>query len=432
MPSYINGVDASLIVGLGQIGVTPTPTPTIFPSGGLVVSSGLIKSSSLLPNGKIIPTGSTYFYSRPDRMDSASLGTSTWTKIVSNESTFYLLSSSGELYAMGVDSSYTGTVNTTRVNSLSKVKTGSNWTDIAAGSNFAIGICDGKLFAIGSNSTGNFGNGTTTPSNSNFIVVNNNTYWTKVSAGTGFALALSGSGGSGSLFAAGQNTSGRTGQNTTVGNTLTWTQAVNHVNRMFTDISCGHDFALAISSSSIFGTGEAGNYQLGNNSTTDRTTFGSVSTATPYTRVFAFGGGSFAYSKAINTSGHHYHAGAPFFRGDGNNSTTLLTWTRLNTSGEFASGWQNFFGHHIGTAQPGGLIGILNNRPFYVGVNTSFVFWQPNTTWTGYTEDTVTTWRAFVSSSTNVSCSAAALAPSYNSQYTITQPIFMLYLTPTS
>ena len=138
MPSYINGIDASLITGLGQIGVGSGSAPVIYPSGGLVVTSNVLRSGSRTNSGYTY--GTAPFYNRPYEMASASLGTSTWTKIVGNGVAIYLLSSSGELYSMGSSTSYTGTGQSYR---LSKVTTGSSgWTDIAAGSNFALGVCD--------------------------------------------------------------------------------------------------------------------------------------------------------------------------------------------------------------------------------------------------------------------------------------------------
>lgn len=423
MPSYINGIDASLITGLGQIGVgggsPPTP-PTIYPSGGLVVNSGFLRPNLTIRNGRSPETGSNYFYNRPGLMDSASLGTSEWIKIVSNGETTFFLSSSGELYAIGTNIVYSGTGKT---NTLSKVTTGSNWTDIAAGSLFAIGICDNKLFGIGSNISGQFGNGTTTSALSNtFIVINNNPWWTKVSCGNAFTMAISGSGGSGSIFSAGSNAAGRTGQNITTGNTTTFTQPVGFTGSIFTDVSCGEDFALAISGGNIYGTGEAGDYTLGNGSTTDRTTFGLVSGSGIFTKVFAFTD----FSKAIDINEWHYHTGnEPNTRGDGS-TAQITTWTRLNTTGEFASGWQNFYSYHLGVISYG-VIGVKDYRPFYIGSLAQFTAYQPNTTWTDYVNTNTTTWTAFVSGSPNVSCSAAAFSPGWNN---ILDPLLFINLTP--
>jgi hypothetical protein len=419
----INGIETTAIAGLGQIGVTST-TRTIYPSGGLVVNSGILRPDVVIRSGQIPPTGSTYFYSRPQQMDSASLGTSNWVKIVSNDQATFFLSSSGELYAIGGANSspYTGTGKT---NTLSKVTTGSNWTDIAAGATaFAIGICDGRLFGIGLGGNGQFGDGTTNNRLNNFSVINNNTYWTRVSCGNSFSMAMSGSGGSGSIFSAGFNSSGRTGQNTTLStNTTTWTQVFGHTNRVFTDLSCGEDFALAISGGYIYGTGEAGTNQLGNNSTTDRGTFGLVSSASTFTKVFAFTD----FSKAIDINTHHYHAGNEnYTRGDGDSFTAVATWTRLNTTGEFATGWQNFYSYHLG-AVTYGVIGVDNNRPFYIGPNATNIGYMPNTTWTDYQNNITATWTAFVSGSPNVSCSAAAFGPGFTS---IADPILFINLTP--
>jgi hypothetical protein len=420
MPSYINGIDTSLITGLGQIGVTPV-TASVYPSGGLIVNSGAIRAGTRITNGYNFPTAS--FYSRPYDMASASLGTSNWTKITGNTQVIYLLSSSGQLFAAGASSIYTGTGTDWR---LSRVTTGSNWTDISAGNLFAIGICDGKLFAIGSNGNGQFGNGTTNSTFTNFAVVNNNTYWTKVSCGSAHAMAISGSGGSGSIFSAGSNASGRTGQNSTSGNMTTWTQVVNHTNRMFTDVSCGDDYSLAISGGNIFGTGENGDYTLGNNSTTDLTTFTLVSGSGIWRKVFAFTD----FSKAIDVNTWHYHTGNELYsRGDGS-TAQITTWTRLNTTGEFASGWQNFYANQLATVTYG-TIGVKDNRPFYIGSRGSTTNWFPNTTWTDYDYSTNNaTWLPFVSRSVNVSCSAAGWCGGLSQ--VASEPILFINLTPSS
>jgi len=411
---FINGIDTTLITGLGQIGVTP---PTVYPSGGLVVNSGVLRSGSRTNSGYTY--GTAPFYNRPYDMASASLGTSTWTKIVGNTVAIYLLSSSGELYAMGSSTSYTGTGQSYR---LSKVTTGSSgWTDIAAGANNAIGICDGKLFGIGLNGNGQLGNGTTTAALTNFIVVNNNTYWTRVSMGEEMGMAMSGSGGSGVLFAAGRNFEGRTGQNTSTGNTTTWTRVVNHTSSIFTDFSCGNDFTLAISGGNIFGTGDAAGFVFGNNSETDLLTFTLVSGSGIFTRVFGFN----VFSKALDTSGSQYHCGQQAYsRGDGS-IANLNTWTRLNTaSAVFSGSWTNFYANHLGSTTYG-VIGVNRNRPYYIGQRGSTTDWFPNTTWTNYTTaSNEATWLPFVSSSTNVSCSAAAF---WGSAF---DPTLFIQLTP--
>jgi hypothetical protein len=419
MPSYINGVDTSLIIGLGQIGVTPSPGPTIYPSGGLVVNSNVLRSGSRTNSGYTY--GTAPFYNRPYDMASASLGTSTWTKIVGNGVAIYLLSSSGELYSMGSSTSYTSTGQSYK---LSKVTTGSSgWTDIAAGSNFALGICDSKLFGIGLNGNGQLGNGTTTAILTNFAVVNSNPWWTRVSCGEEMAMAMSGSGGSGVLFAAGRNFEGRTGQNTSTGNTTTWTRVVNHTSSIFTDFSCGNDFTLAISGGNIFGTGDASAFVFGNNSETDLLTFTLVSGSGIWSRVFAFN----AFSKAIDTNTFHYHCGSQTYsRGDGS-TANLNTWTRLHTSSaEFSGSWTNFYANNLGSTTYG-IIGVNRNRPFYIGQRGTTTDWFPNTTWTDYTTaSNEATWKPFVSTSVNVSCSAAGF---WGSAF---EPTLFIQLTPIS
>ena len=72
-----------------------------------------------------------------------------------------------------------------------------------------------------------------------------------------------------------------------------------------------------------------------------------------------------------------------------------------------------------------GIIGVNKNRPFYIGQRGSSTDWFPNTTWTNYTTaSNEATWLPFVSSSTNVSCSAAGFWGS------IFDPTLFIQLTP--
>jgi hypothetical protein len=237
------------------------------------------------------------------------------------------------------------------------------------------------------------------------------------------AMAMSGSGGSGSIFAAGRNAEGRTGQNTGTGNTTTWTQVVNHIGSTFTDLSCGNDFTLAISGGNIFGTGDAAAFVFGNNSETDLLTFTLVSGSGIWYRVFGFN----VFSKAIDASGSQYHCGQQAYsRGDGS-IANLNTWTRLNTaSAEFSGSWTNFYANNLGSTTYG-IIGVNRNRPFYIGQRGTTTDWFPNRTWTDYTTaSNEATWLPFVSSSTNVSCSAAGF---WGSQF---EPTLFIQLTPIS
>jgi len=381
MPSYINGIDTSLITGIGQIGITPT-SPIVIPTSGTIGGGGYGRTA-LLSGGTTPPPD---FY----RLITGS----TFRKIEMHSQAVYFLSSSGELFSQGLSSNYTGTGTT----SFAKVTTGSNWTDISVGSLFAIGICDGKLFAIGLNSNGQFGNGGTTAIFNNFAVVNSNTNWTKISCGAAHSVGIRG----GNIFTAGSNGNGRTGLNRTAGNQTVWSSisgALSSSTTGWTDCSAGNDFTLAISGNNLYGTGEAGVYQLGNNSTTDLLVFTLVSGSGIWSQSFAFGN----FSKATTTSSFHYHAGTKaYVTGDGSTSGQFLTWTRVGTD----NGWSYFAGEKLSTSTQYGTIGIRSGSLFYIGQNGVSDAWKPNPTFTGYISGSNdATWQPILTSSRR--CTAA-------------------------
>jgi hypothetical protein len=380
MPSYINGIDTTLITGLGQIGVSPTSSVNI-PTSGTLGGGGY--TSTALLTGETSPAPNFY------RLITSSV----FSKIEIHSQAVFLLSSSGELFSIGLSSIYTGTGTT----SFAKVTTGSNgWTDISAGQNFAIGICNGKLFAIGINSNGQFGNGGTTSVFSNFTVVNSDTDWTKISCGNAHSVAIKG----GTIYTAGSNGNGRTGRGTISGNTTTWSTLSGSLSGStgWTDCSAGNETTLAISGGDIFGTGEAGAYQLGNNSTTDLLFFTLLSGSGIWSQSFAFGN----FSKAITTNSFHYHAGAKsYVTGDGSTGGTFLTWSRVGSD----DGWSYFAGEKFSTNTQYGTIGIKSGSLFYIGQN-GVDAWKPNSTFTGYiTGSNHATWMPILTSSRK--CTAA-------------------------
>ena len=173
----------------------------------------------------------------------------------------------------------------------------------------------------------------------------------------------------------------------------------NNENYLKSDCSAGNETTLAISGGNIFGTGEAGAYQLGNNSTTDLLVFTLVSGSGIWSQSFAFGN----FSKATTTSSFHYHAGAKaYVTGDGSTSGQFLTWTRVGTD----NGWSYFAGEKLSTSTQYGTIGIRSGSLFYIGQNGSGDAWKPNSTFTGYISGSNdATWLPILTSSRR--CTAA-------------------------
>jgi hypothetical protein len=438
----INGIQASAIAGLGQIGVgggSPSPTPVTYPTGGLIANSGFFgnyDNTIISANGQ---TGSQPpWFDRPTFGADASTA-SVWTKIVGNiNTTIYCLSSSGELFSAGVVYNYTGRTSVGfvagRLDKVILVTPTSSWTDITIGTTYAIGINDGYLYGTGAPGNGQFGSGSVSFSEfGTWKQLSPNQGWIKVDAGPIHCIFMSGSGGSGSVWIAGSNANGRTGMNTTAGNTINRAEPFGLTGSIFTDIAAGAEHSLLLTRSAIFSTGENGNYQGGTGNTTDRTTFAVAAQANTYTSIYA--GRNF--SKAITIDGFHHHTGnQASSRGDGS-TTQLTTFTRINTTGDLTDGWEKFYVDNSLTTYEC-VLGINNKRPYVIkgiGNPSSAIIPKSTVPYQSASYQSpivaINTWVPFISggNTMNITCSAAAFT-NYNSLTTPYQPALWMYLTP--
>ncbi len=189
------------------------------------------------------------------------------------------------------------------------------WTSVSTGQTSTLLINSGKLYAIGGNSYGVFGNGTTTSNYNSFVQVGTDTDWVSVHVDLYNSYAIKGS--SNVLYAAGRNSNGKCGNSTISGNQTTFTAViaanlVSATNNNFTFITSSRNNVLAIQSGRAFFWGDASSsYEaFGDNITGDQTIpvqSGKVSGTlqTDWSR----GCVSDRYSLLINTSGELYHAG---------------------------------------------------------------------------------------------------------------------------
>jgi|TARA_S200002703_G_scaffold33930_1_gene29361 hypothetical protein len=189
------------------------------------------------------------------------------------------------------------------------------WTDVSVGSTTTLLINSGKLYAIGANSNGNFGNGTTSNGYNAFTQVGIDTDWVSVHVDFYNSYAIKGS--SNVLYATGRNANGKCGNSTTSGNQTTFTAVtatnlVSATNNNFTFVTSSRNNVLAIQSGRAFFWGDASSSfeAFGDNITGDQTIpvqSGKVSGTlqTDWSR----GCVSDRYSLLINTSGELYHAG---------------------------------------------------------------------------------------------------------------------------
>jgi hypothetical protein len=313
------------------------------------------------------------WYDRPIYGTGAS-SASVWTKITGNASVIFCLSSSGELFSAGTNYTYSGRTSTGFVNGrLDKVilvTPTASWTDISAGQTFVVGINNGYIYGTGAPNNGEFGSGSATYSNfGTWRQLSTNQNWIRVEAGQLHTCFMSGSGGSGSVWIAGSNSSGRTGMNTTSGTTNNRAEPFGMTGSIFTDMSPGTTTTYLVSNSAFYGTGQNSSYQMGNGSTVDKTSFGTAISVAGFSVSKVFAGVNFG--KVITTESFVCHTGAQAYtRGDGS-TANITTWTRLHTaSAEFSASWsgfhwQKFVGNNYG------IIGINRNRPYYLAPGIS-------------------------------------------------------------
>lgn len=208
--------------------------------------------------------------------------------------------------------------------------------DFSCGKDHSLAVkTDGTLWGIGKNGDGPLGRGDTSNQYSTFVDVGGGaTTWSKVSCGEEFSLAIKTDG---TLWSAGKNSNGRTGQGTTSGDTTSWTQIGSDTD--WTQISTGDNFAAAIKGGTLMAWGEGNSGRLGLGSNTDQTSPQVADSDTDWQSVHCGAG----YIKAIKTAdGHHYHSGTGGSfgggtRGDGSTSS-VNTFTRIGSD----TGWTEF------------------------------------------------------------------------------------------
>gem|GEM_PF-2365762 len=190
--------------------------------------------------------------------------------VVCGDSHSVALTEYGDVYAWGYNS-YGQLGNS--ANATSKVPVavsalGSKAVAVAAGADFSLALTEaGKVYAWGYNLFGQLGNGTTTNSNAPVEVsALTGKGVVAISAGGGFALALTGDG---AVYAWGQNVLGQLGNGTYVGTVTTPAQVTGFSGRTVVAISCGASHALALTADgAVYTWGYNYDGQLGNGTTT--------------------------------------------------------------------------------------------------------------------------------------------------------------------
>jgi hypothetical protein len=446
----INGIEASAIAGLGQIGVGgSSPAPTVYPTGGLIANSGAPNANTYDGSNTSIwglnsASGShPSWFVRP-RYGTGASSASVWTKIVANQNAVYCLSSSGELYSSALNYLYAGRGSVGFVNGIlekiTAVTPTASWTDITAARTCFIGINNGYLYGTGAPNNGEYGSGSNSFSDfGTWRQISTNQGWVRVESAYEHTLFMSGSSkASGSVWISGNNSNGRTGMNTATGITTNRAEPFGKTGSIWTDMSAGYLNSYLVSGGQFYGVGTNSQYQLGDGTTTQRTSFGAAISAAGFTvnKVFS----NINHGKIITTESFHLHTGnQTYSRGDGSNSV-VTTWTRMQTaSAEFSASWSAFYSVNFATSYVG-QIGVCQNRPYYLApgsFNYAATFPVNNQPYQSASYlrglNNAVSWTPFFSgsygSNLNITCSTAAFS-SYNSDVSLGLHAIWMYLTP--
>ena len=309
------------------------------------------------------------------------VGTDTnWTAVAAGGAHSLGVKSDGTLWAWGVNIHYQlGDGTQATRNTPVQVGSATNWVAVAAGQLHSLAIkSDGTLWAFGRNYEGQVGDGSNAYYRSTPVQVGTATNWTSVAAGGAHSLGIKSDG---TLWAWGSNSYGQLGDGTTtnrnapvpVGTASSWTS-----------VAVADEHSLAIKSDrTLWAWGRNNKGQLGDGSNTDRISAVQVGTAAIWTAVAA----RTDHSLAAQSDGSLWAWGANGHGqlGDGGSVDrnapvqvgSATSWTALAAVGSYSVGFQisgtlwawgrndfNQLGYGSSSAQ---------SNPVLIGCNTSWV-----------------------------------------------------------
>ena len=261
----------------------------------------------------------------------------------SNSYASYVLDGSGNLYVWGEDEYLHPVVASTTAQDLTPVKVAfpsgvTSWVGVAAGHFFSLAIGNnGNVYAWGSNSNGQLGNGTTTDSDT-LVNVNlpSGVTATAVACGHYHSLAI---GSDGNVYAWGENNNGQLGNGKNIDSS---TPVKVNLPSGFTpaEICAGWYYSLALGTDgSLYVWGGNGQGQLGLGNTTNQSTPVVVPPPTGVTKWTALYGGIY-FVVAKGSDGNLYASGQNSYGQLGTgNTTNSTTFTKVNIPAG-VTGWK--------------------------------------------------------------------------------------------
>jgi alpha-tubulin suppressor-like RCC1 family protein len=179
------------------------------------------------------------------------------------------LKTDGSLWAWGLNTCgrLGDNTNTTRSSPVREITSSTNWCQVSAGCFHTSALkTDGSLWAWGSNNLGRLGDNTATDRSSPVREITSSTNWCQVSAGGYHTGAIKTDG---SLWAWGFNGSGRLGDNTTTSRSSPVREITSSTNWCQVSAGCTHTSALK-TDGSLWAWGNNGSGRLGDNTATAR------------------------------------------------------------------------------------------------------------------------------------------------------------------
>jgi alpha-tubulin suppressor-like RCC1 family protein len=296
----------------GQLGdgtFTTRTTPTLVPG---VTTAQAVQASSVsvlirLTDGTLWSLGDPTNAGMHPRGLTRAMPSGTNSSISAGSTHNLLTTSSGNLWAFGSGTS--GQLGHGSFTTLDPTQIGTvtTWQSVKAGSSFSHGIrTDGTLWGWGTNSSNQLGDGTVSTRSSPFQI-GTGTDWAAVAPAPNNSFTMAVKTG-GTLWAWGTNTSGQHGDGT-ITQKASPTQI--GVASDWSRVASGSLHTLALKTNgTLWAAGLNSNGQLGDGTTTSKTTLFQVGTATDWAAVATFGSSSFAiktdgtlWAWGINTNG---------------------------------------------------------------------------------------------------------------------------------